>query len=248
MYRDHADVYDLIYSFKDYKKESQKIIKLIHQYQYSNGKKLLELGCGTGKHLQYFARAFDCLGTDVNEGILAQAKQKHPAIQFKKVNMVQLKLNRKFDAIISLFSAIGYVKTLPNLRKTIHAIGRHLKKGGVVVIEPWFSPESYYPGKNQLITPDTYALGKAHMTTYDGKGVKIARLNVSKRKGDISILDFHFMVAKDGQDVVSFVDRHELGLFTQADTLRFFEEAGIRTKYLKNGLSKGRGLFVGVKQ
>ena len=49
-----AKYYDLIYSWKDYKKEVENINKLILKYKQSRGKRLLEVACGTGHHLQYF--------------------------------------------------------------------------------------------------------------------------------------------------------------------------------------------------
>ena len=106
--------------------------------------------------------------------------------------------------------------------------------GVVMVIEPWF-------------TEDTFLPGTAHMTTYDGDDVKIARLNVSRRRGNVSIMDFHYLVAEKGKEVRHFVDRHELGLFSMAETLAIMKDAGLRARYLKNGFMRGRGVYVGVK-
>ena len=88
---------------------------------------------------------------------------------FKQADMIKLDLNKKFDVILCLFSSIGYVKTYQNLTKTIHNFAKHLKTGGVVIIEPWF-------------TEATYITGLPSMTTHDGKGIKIARLCVSEKE------------------------------------------------------------------
>ena len=45
-----------------------------------------------------------------------------------------------------------------------------------------------------------------------------------------------------------FVDNHELGLFDTNRTLQYMKDAGLKCKYLKNGLMKDRGLFIGVKE
>jgi hypothetical protein len=41
---------------------------------------------------------------------------------------------------------------------------------------------------------------------------------------------------------------HELGFFEIYKTLAIMKKAGFQTKFLKKGLMKDRGLFVGVKQ
>jgi hypothetical protein len=41
LYKDLARYYDLIYSYKDYQKESEEIIRLIKQYKTSPGDNLL---------------------------------------------------------------------------------------------------------------------------------------------------------------------------------------------------------------
>jgi len=83
--------------------------------------------------------------------------------------MVSLHLNKKFDIITCLFSSIGYVKTYANLEKSMNSFAKHLKTGGVVIIEPWF-------------TTKTYKTGTPHLTTYEDNDLKIARAVVSNKK------------------------------------------------------------------
>lgn len=235
MYKEIAKYYDLIYSWKDYKKEIKIIKKLIPKYKKSKGKELLDIGCGTGQHLRYLKNSFICTGIDSNEEMLKIAKKNVKGVAFKKADMANFNLRKKFDVILCLFSSIGYVKTYADLKKTINNFSRHLKTGGIVIIEPWF-------------TKSAFKAGLPAMTTYDRKNIKIVRLNVSRVKNNISILDMYFLVAEKGEDVKHYVDRHELGLFDISQTLKFMKEAGLDAKFLKNGLMKDRGLFAGVKK
>ena len=234
MYKKFADIYDLIYSFKDYKKEVKKIKKLIKKYKNTDGSELLDVACGTGKHLQYFKDSFICTGVDINEGILNVAKKKVKGVIFKQADMVNFDLNNKFDVIISLFSSIGYVKTYDNLEKTIVNFANHLKQGGVLIIEPWFTKSNYW-------------VGHPGMTTYDGEDIKIARLNSSKIEDDLSVMDMHYLIVEKNKDVKYFVDKHELGLFDTDKTLELLKKAGLKVEFLKDGLMKERGLYIGVK-
>lgn len=234
MYKEFADIYDLIYSFKDYKKEVKKIKKLIKKYKITDGNELLDVACGTGKHLQYFKDSFICTGVDINEGMLNVAKNKVKGVIFKQADMVNFDLNNEFDIIISLFSSIGYVKTYTNLEKTIVNFANHLKQGGVLIIEPWF-------------TKSTYWVGHPGMTTYDGDDIKIARLNTAKIENDLSVMDMHYLIVEKNKDVKYFVDKHELGLFDTDKTLELMKKAGLKAEFLKDGLMKERGLYIGVK-
>lgn len=235
LYRELARYYDLIYSFKAYKKEAEQIKRFVKKYKKSEGKELLDVACGTGKHLNYLKDNFTCTGVDLNEDMLKIARERFPDVIFKKSDMIDLKIDKKFDVITCLFSSIGYVKTYKNLTKTINGFSNHLKEGGVLIIEPW-------------ISRDDYNVGLPHMTTYDRKEIKIARVNVSKIEGNVSILEFHYLVAEKNKEVKYFVDKHELGLFEIEDTLDIMQEAGLKAVFLKSGLLEHRGVFIGVKE
>lgn len=234
LYRELAKYYDLLYAWKNYKKDVDKINKLIAKYKKSEGKYLLDVACGTGQHLKYLQEKFFCMGIDVNQGILDVAKKKLKNVTFKKANMIDFKLNKKFDIITCLLSSIGYVKTYENLRKTINNFAKHLKTGGVVIIEPWLRKAAY-------------RAGSPHLTTYETKDIKIARLMTPEVKGNIYVMNMHFLIAERNKKVKYFADKHELGLFELNKTLQFMKEAGLKTKFLKKDLTKDRRLFIGIK-
>ncbi len=123
--------------------------------------------------------------------MLKVARKRLPGIQLKQADMMTLDLGKQFDVITCLFSAIGHVQTYDNLRKTIRAFVKHLKPGGVLIIEPFFEPGDY-------------KAGLPGMTTYEDDDTKVARLQVAKRKGNIAIFDFHFLVAQRGKKSHSF--------------------------------------------
>jgi ubiquinone/menaquinone biosynthesis C-methylase UbiE len=233
LYYELAEYYDLIYSFKNYRKEANRIKALISKHKKSHGNELLDVACGTGHHLKYLRDRYSCTGVDVSEELLDIAKKNVKGVAFERADMTKLKLGQKFDIITCLFSSIGYVKTYSKLKTTIQSFARHLKTEGVLIIEPWF-------------TKRAYIIGSPHMTTYGGKDVKIARLNVSKIRGNVSVMDMHYLIAERDKDVKHFVDRHELGLFEVDKTLRIMKDAGLQARFLKNGLMRGRGLLIGV--
>ncbi|MFX0073926.1 MAG: class I SAM-dependent DNA methyltransferase [Candidatus Hermodarchaeota archaeon] len=234
MYKELAEYYDLIYHWKDYKIEADAIKELIDKYKRSDGNKLLDVGCGTGMHIKYFKDDFSCTGIDINTEMVEVARSKVDDVVFEQGDMINFDLNSDFDVILCLFSSIGYVKTYDNLEKTLLNFANHLKKGGVLIIEPWFTKSAFW-------------VGVPGMTTYDGEDVKIARLNTTKVEGNLSIMEMHYLIAKKNEDIKYFVDVHELGLFETDETLELMANANLISEYLIDGLMKDRGLLIGVK-
>ena len=212
MYKKLAKYYDLIYHWKDYEKEADSIKNLIKKYKKSDGNQLLDVGCGTGKHLECFLDEFSCMGIDINNEMVEVAKTKFKDAIFEQGDMIDFNLKTEFDIIICLFSSIGYVKTYSNLEKTLKNFANHLKNGGLLIIEPWFTKSAFW-------------VGVPGMTTYDGEDVKIARLNTTRVEGDLSIMEMHYLIAERNGDIKHFVDIHELGLFETDKTLEFMQKA-----------------------
>ncbi len=234
IYKELAEYYDLLYSWKDYKKESTIIKKLISRYKKSLGNDLLEVGCGTGKHVKYLSNSFSVLAVDINNEMLVIAQKNNPGIHFKQANMITLNLEKQFDVILCLYSSIAYVKTKANLKKTIKNFADHLKKGGVMLIEPWY-------------TKETYTVGAPNMSTFDNRNIKISKMCVPKIRGNISIMDMNYLIAKESQEIKHIVDRHEMGLFEVDEITAIMKKAGIHANFLQNGFMKNRGLFIGIK-
>ena len=230
-----ARYYDLLYSWKDYDNESRIITGLIKRYRKSPGNSLLDVGCGTGKHIQHLAARFDCVGLDASEEMLEQAKRNAKGVEFVRGDMVDFDLGRKFDVVLCLFSSIGYVRTYSRLARTLRNFARHLRDGGVVVIEPWF-------------TRSTVKDGYVHVLVRGDYHLKVVRVDITRIRGNISVVDERIVVAERAKGMATYKDRMVMGLFEQEEFLRLMREAGLKAKFLKRSLAPGRGLYVGVKQ
>ena len=230
-----AKYYDRIYSFKDYLDEAVRLQNIVIKYLRSEGNMLLDVACGTGLHLKHLKDDFSCTGVDNSKNMLKIARKNAPGVTFKEADMKTLKLKKQYDIIICLLSSIGYVKTYSALKRTIQNFSNHLKKGGVVLIEPSHA-NSFY------------VRGEPYIAKYDGKEAKIARVNASIIRKATAVLNMHIIIAEKDRDAIYFKDEHELGLFEVNKTLGFMKEAGLKSKYLKNGLMTGRELFIGVKE
>jgi hypothetical protein len=139
-------------------------------------------------------------------------------------------LGKTYDLILCLFSSIGYVRTLENVVKALNCFKTHLNAGGILLVEPWFTPQTWKPHTS------------VHMLTAESSEGKVCRMNVSGQEGLMSIIDFHYLVGTP-EGVTHFTERHELGLFTIEEMLGAFKEAALDVRYDPDGLT-GRGLYI----
>ena len=232
MYAKMARYYDRIYSFKDYAAETEKLIEWIEAHKQSRGKRLLDVACGTGHHLEFLAKSFDAEGLDLSPELLALARNRNPGIPFHCDDMRTFDLPDRFDAITCLFSSIGYMTTIADLELGIATMAHHLAPGGVLMVEPW-------------LTPDVWKSGSVHGMYIDDPDLKIARINTSLTRGRLSIFDLHHLVGTP-QETFHFVEHHEMGLYTEGEMTAAFEAAGLATSYDPEGLT-GRGIYLGIR-
>jgi len=229
-----AEYYDVIYDAvgKDYAKEASRIHRLIRAHNRSKGKLLLDVACGTGRHIQHLRKYYSCEGLDLQPKLLAHARKRNPNILFHRGNMLTFNLHKQFNAITCLFSAIGYMRRIRELDRAIRNMAYHLKPGGVLVVEPWLTPEQIIPGGVGAVFVNQPKL-------------KLARMNIVDVKGRLSIIEFHYLLGRP-EGVEHFTELDEFRLFTHDEYLAAFRSADLNVKYDRKGLI-GRGLYIGVK-
>lgn len=231
MYSKSAALYDAVYAFKDYQHEVGILRGMIEANKQSAGMDLLDLACGTGAHIAYLREHYQVVGIDLDPQMVEIARRKFPDVTFHVADMVDFSLEERFDAVVCLFSSIGYLKEAERLDAAVQTMANHLKPGGVLAIEPWFSPDAFKPGS-------------VHATFVDQPELKVARMNISQQVGNNSVFDFHYLVATP-EKVEHFTERHELGLFTHTQYMSAFELAGLDAIHDPDGLS-GRGMYLGL--
>jgi ubiquinone/menaquinone biosynthesis C-methylase UbiE len=230
MFTKSIQFYDALYHFKDYFAASRQLHTLIQEHNPS-AETLLDVACGTGKHLECLREYYQVEGLDLSLEMLEIANKRCPEIPFHQGNMVDFSLGHSFDVVTCLFSSIGYVKIVDNLERAISSMARHLQSGGIMVVEPWFSPESYW-------------VGRITANFVDEPELKIAWMYTSEIEDRVSVFDIHYLVGTP-LEVTSFTERHEMGLFTYEEYLRAFQKAGLDVSYDAKGLF-GRGMYIGI--
>lgn len=238
LYNELADYYERIdgKENEEIEEDVRAVTEIVGQFKKTGNDRLLDIGCGTGQHLRYLENVYSCVGVDANYGMLQRARKTTATVAFREQSMTELDLEGTFGVVICLFSTIGYARTEEGLRETIDRMYHHTAEGGVVIIEPYHSPAEYKLHE-----------GEPTMRTYDGEDVKIARQQIVTSDGQTAVLDFHYMIAERGADMVEYLtDRHKLGLFGVSEIRKQMEAVGFDpVEHLEQQLTDGA--IVGVR-
>jgi SAM-dependent methyltransferase len=232
LFSESARFYDLIYDqFKDFDAEVDQVAELLKRLA-PEARTILDVGCGTGRHAAGLTErhGYQVDGLDLDPAFVEIARGRCPGGQFFIGDMADFRLGKRYDLVLCLFSSIGYVKTKERLAATAGTMGDHLNPGGMAIIEPWFPPDGFFPGK-------------VSYTTVDGEDLKIVRMNTSRVEDGISILDLHYLIGTP-EGVQHLQETHELALFTEDEMRVGLEAGGLElVEYDSEGLT-GRGLYV----
>ena len=233
MFTKSEQLYDAIYGWKDYEAESRRLGEIIAAHKTAVGNDLLDVACGTGGHIPYLSNTFRVEGLDLDPRMVEIARAKHRDVPFHVGDMLDFDLGRQFDVVVSLFSSIAYVRTPDRLGMAVRNLARHVRPGGVLVIEPYFTPQTWKartgaPGANLVDKPD----------------ITIVRMVDWARDGNVLKPTFHYLVGTSG-GIEHFTELHEMGLFSEDEHRAAFAAADMSVTHDEAGLM-GRGLYIGT--
>jgi SAM-dependent methyltransferase len=232
MFVESAELYDAIYHFKNYARECERLRGLIGE-AVPAASTILDVACGTGEHARFLKEHYAVDGVDINENYLRAARLKNPAGNYTRADMTDFDLGRTYDVVTCLFSAIGRVTTFERLERAIACMARHVRPGGALIVEPWFTPDQWNPGSLFVHVGE---IGAA----------KVCRMSLSGRDGDVSILLYHYLRGTP-EGIEHYTERLELGLFTRDEMTWAFESVQTAVRYDSEGLI-GRGLYLAMQR
>lgn len=228
---DPNDVYeDLVYfdiiqdsyvAFHEYRKQrlgKDRVKLIINQLGNINGKKLLDIGSGSGYFLECAMEAgAECTGIEAGEH-LREWSQKRLAISIMKTAIEEMTSSKQFD-IITMFDVIEHVLDPVAFMKSVC---QHLTMSGIVVA---FTPNfdsigiKYMKEKSNLIYPTghlTYFTNKSMNYLLNEVGLKLLHFETCGM--DVAdILGYLESDKEQNKDIISFLINMENDLQSVID-------------------------------
>lgn len=134
LYRE-PHLYDLVFPDTD-ETTATMVRTAIQRHLPGAPRSLLDVGCGTGRHLEAMARTIpECVGVDLLESNIAYARSVRAGITFGVGDMRTLRLGRTFDVITCLGNALSYALTDADLAATVSAFAAHAHAGTLLAVD-----------------------------------------------------------------------------------------------------------------
>ncbi len=121
--------YLLIYSHRDESDAKKQIELLLNTIKPQIDDKILDLGCGEGRHVSILGKkGFDITGLDLSEDLLKSGRMKNPELKLLHGDMRNIP--GKFKVILSLFTSFGYFDDDNENINVIKGVYDSLENGG----------------------------------------------------------------------------------------------------------------------
>jgi len=215
----YSRYYNLLYKDKNYLEEYEYICEILKRHEVK-GKNILDIGCGTGKHLYFFKQnGFSVSGVDVSENMIAETKK----YLCQEENLIcakasEFRFNRKFDVIISLFHVMNYQTENSELEKVFQNISNHLIENGLFVFDFWYGPAV-------LSDPPVVRIKKL-----ENDDTQITRITEPVMRYNENIVDVNFevMIEDKKTHVVERINEtHNMRYLFLPEIMYFAEKAGL---------------------
>lgn len=243
LYEELAEWWPLISPPADYAEEAGVYLQLLRGAATGPLVKVLELGSGGGNNASHLKRELSLTLVDLSEGMLAMSRALNPECEHLAGDMRTVRLGRLFDAVF-VHDAVAYMATEADLRAALETVAVHLRPGGVALVAPDDTLETFAPGEeveghDEPVGPD----GR-------GRSVRYLTWSLPLEPGSTAASEHFALLLKERDGSVRCVhDAHTFGVFSRATWLRLFDEVGLEARLAPRTIEGNEyDTFVAVKR
>ena len=220
LYTELADWWPVLSVPEDYAEEAATYRDTILAHAEGSATTVLELGSGGGNNASHLKKQFTMTLVDLAPGMLAVSRKLNPECEHIEGDMRTVRLDRQFDAVF-VHDAILYMTTEPDLRAAIETAFVHCRPGGLVLLAPDCTQETF----RETTSQGGHDRGDRSLRYFEWTW--------DPDPTDSTFVSDMVYLLREGREAVRVVhDRHEVGLFPKATWLRLLTETGFAAQML----------------
>lgn len=216
MYEELADWWPLISGPEEYVEEAAEYLRLLRGAARAPLVEVLELGSGGGNNAVHMKKDLRLTLVEPAAGMRAHSVALNPECEHVEGDMRTVRLGRTFDAVF-VHDAVCYMTTEADLRAALETVAIHLRPGGLALIAPDHTTETFEAGTAQ-----------GGLDGADGRAVRWLEWCLPPAPGATTYTVHYAFLLRDPEgNVRSAHDVHAEGLFPGATWLRLLREVGL---------------------
>jgi len=157
-----------LYSYRNELEAVSHVDFIIDNLPNKQKYKVLDMGCGSGRHSVLFAdHAFHVIGIDTSEILINEAKKLENSkrdLKFYCQDMRNLRGFDKFDLIVNMFTSFGYFESDQENQSVINAVAYALESNGVFFLD-FLSPKhvisNLTPSENLVVNGEKVSITRS---------------------------------------------------------------------------------------
>ncbi|GAB4051712.1 class I SAM-dependent methyltransferase [Catellatospora paridis] len=213
-YGELARWWPLISPVDDYAEETAFAAQLLRSASIPV-REVLELGSGGGHNAVHLREHFTMTLSDLSAEMLDMSRRLNPDCAHHVGDMRTLRLGRAFDAVF-LHDAVSYMTTEDDLRQAIATAYAHCRPGGVAVLLPDETAQTYEPGADH-----------GGVDGPDGRGVRFLEWSWDPDPADSwTLTEYAFLLREADGSVRTAHETHRTGVFAREVWRKLLTEAG----------------------
>jgi SAM-dependent methyltransferase len=221
LYDELAEWWPILSGPAEYVEEASEYVRLLRAAATGPIREVLELGSGGGSNAFHMKREFSLTLVDPSEGMRAVSAAINPECAHLPGDMRTVRLGRVFDAVF-LHDAVQYMTTEADLAAAIGTIAAHLRPGGVALIAPDATAETFEPDEDIGCGEEEVPAGER------ARSLRYLEWTLPPEPGATCNEVHYALLLRDRDGSVRAVhDVHHEGLFSRATWLRLLDEAGL---------------------
>lgn len=232
-----SSFYHQLYANRSESEASDFVDELIQELQPAIDSKMLDLGCGNGRHSRSLAaKGFDVTGIDLAASSIRYARNyETETLHFYRHDMRVPFGRNVFNYVFNFFTSFGYFDDSNEDRKVISNIYSALKPGGVLIMDYINSPYTetrLVPAEEKEIDGIIYHITRWSNDTHFYKKIRIESMDLEKPVENIeqvkkfSIGDFQALFESNGLELQQVYGDYHLNEYDVQNSPRLILIAG----------------------
>lgn len=204
--------YHILYENRNEDEAKFFIDNLLDYFSFDTRTKILDAGCGRGRHAVYLNRkGFDVTGFDLSPANIEHNKKAEcKTLHFFVHDLRNCFRENHFDLVLNLFSSFGYFENEDENRSAIQSLSHSLRQGGLLIIDFMNAATA----KRNLVKTET---------------VKIRNIVFNiERNVEENFITKNILIEENGEQH-TFMEK--VMTITRNDFEKYFMEAGLKLKF-----------------